>query len=221
MQEGDLKGPGLWDTLNTPIPAFSTGEFGITPLDIITVIAAGTATNGPILMHKFMDSLLKPVTSAIGKSLKGVFDGIFNRGGQTTGDVAQSDINTADLDVLAEELGISKPAGMIDAGTYYGADGSVIARNMKPLDFGLNTVDGANSFKDVLNNVATKIAPNYETVYYDTKTGQIDVVHADGSVTESASHVTEDSDGNMQQGKGKSKKTKKVNWVLMLLVLSL
>ena len=83
---------------------------------------------------------------------------------------------------------------------------------MKPLDFGLNTVDGANSFKDVLNNTATKVDPNYETVYYDTKTGQIDVVHADGSVTESASHITVDSDGKMQQGTGKSKKTKKVNW---------
>ena len=212
MQEGDLKGPGLWNTLNTPIPAFSTGEFGITPLDIITVAVGGLAAIGPVLMHKFMESALQPFTAAIGKGFKGVFDGIFNRGGQPTGDVAQSDINAADLAVLAEELGISKPAGTIAAGTYYGADGTVIARNMKPLDFGLNTVDGANSFKDVLNNTATKVDPNYETVYYDTKTGQIDVVHADGSVTESASHITVDSDGNMQQGKGKSKKTKKVNW---------
>ena len=212
MQEGDLKGPGLWDTLNTPIPAFSTGEFGITPLDIITVVAAGTATIGPILMRKFMDSLLQPVTSAVGKTLKGVFDGVFNRGGQPTGDVAQSDINAADLAVLAEELGISKPAGMIEAGTYYGADGSVIARNMKPLDFGLNTVDGANSFKDVLHDIGTKADPGYTSVKYDTKTGQVDVVHADGTVTESASHITVDSDGNMQQGTGKSKKTKKVNW---------
>ena len=211
MQEGDLKGPGLWDTLNTPIPAFSTGEFGITPLDIITVVAAGTATIGPILMRKFMDSLLQPVTSAVGKTLKGVFDGVFNRGGQPTGDVAQSDINAADLAVLAEELGISKPAGMIEAGTYYGADGSVIARNMKPLDFGLNTVDGANSFKDVLHDIGTKADPGYTSVKYDTKTGQVDVVHADGTVTESASHITVDSDGNMQQGTGKSKKTKKVN----------
>ena len=212
MQEGDLKGPGLWDTLNTPIPAFSTGEFGITPLDIITVVAAGTATIGPILMRKFMDSLLQPVTSAVGKTLKGVFDGVFNRGGQPTGDVAQSDINAADLAVLAEELGISKPAGMIEAGTYYGADGSVIARNMKPLDFGLNTVDSANSFKDVLHDIGTKADPGYTKLYYDTKTGQVDVVHADGTVTESASHITVDSDGNMQQGTGKSKKTKKVNW---------
>ena len=212
MQEGDLKGPGLWNTLNTPIPAFSTGEFGITPLDIITVAVGGLAAIGPVLMHKFMESVLQPFTAAVDKGFKGVFDGIFNRGGQPTGDVAQSDINAADLAVLAEELGISKPAGTIAAGTYYGADGNVIARNMKPLDFGLNTVDGANSFKDVLNNTATKVDPNYETVYYDTKTGQIDVVHADGSVTESASHITVDSDGKMQQGTGKSKKTKKVNW---------
>jgi hypothetical protein len=213
MEEGDLKGPGLWDTLNTPIPAFSTGEFGITPLDIITVIAGGTAAIGPVLMRKFMDSLLKPVTSAIGKGLKGIFDGVFNRGEQPSGDVSQADINAADLDVLAEELGISKPTGMIDAGTYYDAGGNVLATNMKLLDFGLNTVDGANAFKDVLNNIAVKVDPNYKKVNYNYKTGQVDVIHADGTVTENASYVTTDSEGNMSQGTSANKKTsKKVNW---------
>ena len=216
MEAGDLKGPGLWDTLNTPIPAFSTGEFGITPLDIITVIASGTVAIGPILMRKFMDSLMQPFEAAVTDGLKGVFNTVFKRGGDAENynkqPVSQENINTADLEVLAEELGIDKPSGMIEAGTYYGADGTVIARNMKPLDFGLNTVDGANSFKDVLHAVGTKVDPGYTKLYYDTKTGQVDVVHADGTVTESASHITIDSEGNMQQGTGNSKKTKKVNW---------
>ena len=216
MEAGDLKGPGLWDTLNTPIPAFSTGEFGITPLDIITVIASGTVAIGPILMRKFMDSLMQPFETAVTDGLKGVFNTVFKRGGDAENynkqPVSQENINTADLEVLAEELGIDKPSGMIAAGTYYGADGTVIARNMKPLDFGLNTVDGANTFKDVLHAVGTKVDPGYTSIKYNTQTGQTDVVHADGSVTENASHITIDSEGNMQQGTGKSKKTKKVNW---------
>jgi hypothetical protein len=213
MEEGDLKGPGLWDTLNTPIPAFSTGEFGITPLDIITVIAGGTAAIGPVLMRKFMDSLLKPVTSAIGKGLKGVFDGVFNRGKQPSGDVSQEDISAYELAGLANSLGISAPAGTIKAGTYYDAGGNVLATNMKPLDFGLHTVDGANAFKDVLHDIAVKIDPNYKTTFYDTRTGQIDIVHADGTTTENASHITTDSEGNMSQGTSANKKTsKKVKW---------
>ena len=216
MEAGDLKGPGLWNTLNTPIPAFSTDEFGITPLDIITVIASGTVAIGPILMRKFMDSLMQPFEAAVTDGLKGVFNTVFKRGGDAENynkqPVSQENINTADLEVLAEELGIDKPSGMIEAGTYYGADGVVIARNMKPLDFGLNTVDGANSFKDVLHAVGTKVDPGYTSIKYNTQTGQTDVVHADGSVTENASHITIDSEGNMQQGTGNSKKTKKVNW---------
>ena len=216
MEAGDLKGPGLWDTLNTPIPAFSTDEFGITPLDIITVIASGTVAIGPILVKKFMDSLMQPFEAAVTDGLKGVFNTIFKRGGDAENyneqPVSQENINAADLEVLAEELGIDKPSGMIEAGTYYGADGVVIARNMKPLDFGLNTVDGANSFKDVLHAVGTKVDPGYTSIKYNTQTGQTDVVHADGSVTENASHITIDSEGNMQQGTGNSKKTKKVNW---------
>jgi hypothetical protein len=138
---------------------------------------------------------------------------VFNRGKQPSGDVSQEDINAADLDVLAEELGISKPTGMIDAGTYYDAGGNVLATNMKPLDFGLNTPDGANSFKDVLNNIAVKADSNYVEVKYNYKTGQVDVIHADGTVTENASYVTTDSEGNMSQGTSANKKTsKKVNW---------
>jgi hypothetical protein len=216
MEEGDLRGPGLWNTLNTPIPAFATGEFGITPLDIITVIAGGLPALGSVLMYKFMDSLMKPFTSAINKGLKGVFNTVFKRGGdifRREHEVSQEDINAADLDVLAEELGISKPTGMIDEGTYYGADGSALATNMKSLDFGLNTVDSANSFKDVLHDIAIKADPNYTEVKYNYKTGQVDVIHADGTVTESASYVTTDSEGNMSQGTSTNKKTsKKVNW---------
>lgn len=214
MEAGDLKGPGLWDTLNTPIPALSTDEFGITPLDIITVIASGTVAIGPILVKKFMDSLMQPFEAAVTDGLKGVFNTVFKRGGENYNKqpVSQENINAADLEVLAEELGIDKPSGMIEAGTYYGADGTVIARNMKPLDFGVNTVDSANSFKDVLHAVGAKADPGYTSIKYNTQTGQVDVVHADGSVTENASHITIDSEGNMQQGTGNSKKTEKVNW---------
>jgi hypothetical protein len=211
MQESDLRGPGLWNTLNSPIPMLSTGGVDITPLDVITLIAGGLPALGPILMSKFMDSLFNPITSSISNGVKGLFSTIFGRGGG--GEVSQADINKADLDVLAEELGISNPVGTIDAGTYYGADGSVLATNMKSLDFGLHTADGANSFKDVLNNTAIKVDSNYVEVKYNYETGQVDVIHADGTVTESASYITTDSEGNMSQGTSANKKTsKKVNW---------
>ena len=210
MSESDLKGPGLWNTLNTPIPALSTAELGITPMDIITVIAGGVSVIGPKLIGKFINSALQPITSRIEAGFKGIFDSIFKRGG---GDVSQADINAADLAVIAEELGISKPVGMIEGDTYYGADGSVLATNMQPLGFGLHTVDGANSFKDVVGEIASAVDPNYASTKYNYETGQLDVIHADGTVTEGAGYITTDSDGNMSRGTSTGKRTKKkVNW---------
>ena len=210
MSESDLKGPGLWNTLNTPIPALSTAELGITPMDIITVIAGGVSVIGPKLIGKFINSALQPITSRIEAGFKGIFDSIFKRGG---GDVSQADINAADLAVIAEELGISKPVGMIEGDTYYGADGSVLATNMQPLGFGLHTVDGANSFKAVVGEIASAVDPNYASTKYNYETGQLDVIHADGTVTEGAGYITTDSDGNMSRGTSTGKRTKKkVNW---------
>ena len=180
MEEADLKGPGLWNTLNSSIPAFKTGEFGITPLDIILVAAGGLPALGPVIMRKFMESLLKPVTSAIEGGLSRVFGGIFKGGGV---DVSQADMTAMEIEGLANSLGIQKHFGMVDKGTYYDASGNVHATNMQPLGMGSHDAGSSGVFRIAAHEMAAKHDPNYKGVYYNLNNGDVTVEGQDGTKT--------------------------------------
>jgi len=204
MTESDLKGPGLWNTLNTPIPAFSTGEFGITPLDVILVAAGGLPALGSIVTSKLMKSIFQPVTSAISGGMSRVFEGVFNRGG---GEVSAEDINRADIDVLAEELGVDKHFGMVDKGVYYNAAGDIHATNMQPTGFNANDVGSADAFKGALRGMVESQGnmENFSHILYNTNTGDVTSVSLDGSETVIGT-MPIGSDGKVMKGDVKSAK---------------
>jgi hypothetical protein len=75
ISDSDVKDPGFFKWLNTPLDAISTSEVGIKPLDVIMIAAGGMPALGAIAVGKVMGGILKPITSRIKGTLKQLFSG--------------------------------------------------------------------------------------------------------------------------------------------------
>ena len=75
ISDSDVKDPGFFKWLNTPLAAVSTSEIGIKPIDIIMIAAGGMPALGAIAVGKVMGGVLKPITSRIKGTLKQLFSG--------------------------------------------------------------------------------------------------------------------------------------------------
>ena len=75
ISDSDVKDPGFFKWLNTPLDAISTTEVGIKPLDIIMIAAGGVTGLTAVAVGKVMGGILKPFTSRIKGTFKQLLSG--------------------------------------------------------------------------------------------------------------------------------------------------
>jgi len=206
LTETFAAGKDIATWLNTPIDAISTDQIGFTPLDIIVVAAAGLPALGTVVMGKAMNAIFKPVTEAI----KGGVETIFSFSGTTT--VSDKQNVKDNLAHINQSYG-GQAAGMIDKGTYYSANGQVLATNMQALDFGASDAGSGAKFAQAVHNIADSFMPDNTGAGWDPNTGEVITYDKDGQKVRTGEYVVpNEANDKVYQGSNGDSKGSKVEW---------
>jgi len=124
ISDSNVKDPGFFKWLNTPLDAISTKDVGIKPVDIIMIAAGGMTGLTTVAVGKVMAGLLNPITSRINGTIKELFSGDVDE----LSDADKNDVMNeweGTMDVEAEDTNIYNPHNKLDvltSGDYFISD---------------------------------------------------------------------------------------------------